>query len=99
MKNREACECPIDCQVIFTVKVQKSMKHIVRVVHLPSVVQSEFYNVTRTLFVRKENKNNDSTIRLLSVSPRHRSAILEIIPWTQVAYALLRVFTLWFEWK
>ncbi len=42
----EACDCPIDCQVILTVKVQKSMKSIVRVVHLPSVVESEFYNAT-----------------------------------------------------
>ncbi len=30
---------PIDCQVINTVKAQKSMKDIVRIVHLPSVVQ------------------------------------------------------------
>ncbi len=29
-----------------------------RVVHLPSVVQSEFYEATRILFIRKENKNN-----------------------------------------
>ncbi len=38
--NREACDCPIDCQVIYTVKIQKSMKNIARVVHLPSVVRS-----------------------------------------------------------
>ncbi len=25
-ENREACDCPIDCQVNYTVKVQKSMK-------------------------------------------------------------------------
>ncbi len=56
-KNREACDYPIDCQVNNTVKVQKSMKSITRVVHLPSVVQSEFYKATRILFVRKENKN------------------------------------------
>ncbi len=35
------------------------MKDIVKIVHLPSVVQSEFYEVTRIVFVRKENKNND----------------------------------------
>ncbi len=35
------------------------MKSIVRVVHLPSVVKSEFYNATRILFVCKENKNNN----------------------------------------
>ncbi len=57
-KNREACDCPIDCQVSNTVEVQKSMKSIARVVHLPSVAQPEFYLVTRILFVRKENKNN-----------------------------------------
>ncbi len=39
-ENREACDCPIDWQVNYTVKVQKSMKHIARMLHLPSVVQS-----------------------------------------------------------
>ncbi len=58
------------------------MKDIVKIVHLPSVVQSEFNKVTRTLFLGKENKNNDLTIRL-------RSAILERIHWTQNAYAVL----------
>ncbi len=58
-KNREACDCPIDCQVSNTVKVQKRMKSIARVVRLSSVVQSEFYEATRILFVHKENKNND----------------------------------------
>ncbi len=38
-ENREACDCPIDCQVNNTVKAQKSMKDIVKIVHLPSVVQ------------------------------------------------------------
>ncbi len=37
-ENREACDCLIDCQVITTVKAQKSMKSIVSIVHLPSVV-------------------------------------------------------------
>ncbi len=62
----EACDCPIDYQVKNTVKAQKSMKGIVKIVHLPSVVQSEFYEVTRILFVQKENKNNNfyATIRL-----------------------------------
>ncbi len=32
------------------------MKDIPKIVHLPSDVQSEFYDATRTLFVRKENK-------------------------------------------
>ncbi len=48
------------------------MKSIARVVHQPSVVQSEFYEATRILFVCKENKNNNffSTIRLLiTVAP------------------------------
>ncbi len=39
-ENREACDCPIDCQVNYTVKAQKNMKGIVKIVHLPSVVQS-----------------------------------------------------------
>ncbi len=38
-ENREACDCPIDCQVDNTAKAQKSMKDIVKIVHLPSVVQ------------------------------------------------------------
>ncbi len=37
-KNREACDCPIDCQVNNTVKAQKSMKVIAKIVILPSVV-------------------------------------------------------------
>ncbi len=55
MKNREACDCPIDCQVNYTVKAQKSMKGIVRIVHLPSVVQPVLYEATtdeNTLFER-----------------------------------------------
>ncbi len=52
-ENRETCDCPIGCQVILTVKAQKSMKSIARMVHLPSVVQSEFYDATRILFVCK----------------------------------------------
>ncbi len=39
-------------EVNYTVKAQK-------MVPLPSVVQSEFYEAMRILFVRKENKNND----------------------------------------
>ncbi len=58
-ENWEACDCPIDCQVNNTVKAQKSMKDIVKIVHLPSVVQSECYEATRILFVRKEKKNYD----------------------------------------
>ncbi len=57
-ENREACDCPIDYQVNNTVKAQKSMKDIVKIVHLPSVVQSDCYEAKRILFVRKENKNN-----------------------------------------
>ncbi len=38
-ENREACDCPIDCQTINTVKTQKSMKDIFRIVHLPLMVQ------------------------------------------------------------
>ncbi len=58
-KNQVACYCPIDCQVNSTVEVQKIMKSIAGEVHLPSVVQSEFYEATRVLFVCKEYKNND----------------------------------------
>ncbi len=55
------------------------------------MVQSELYEATRISFAHNENKNKDFflTIRLLSVSPRHRSAILDIAHRTQAAYALL----------
>ncbi len=56
-ENREACDCPIDCQTINTVEAQKSLKNIVRIVHLPSVVQPQRYEVTRKLFLRKEKKD------------------------------------------
>ncbi len=84
---QEACDCPIDCIVNCTVKVHKRMKSIVRIVHPPSVVQSEFNEATRKLFLRKENKtmslfNNSSPLV-------QRSAIFENIRWTQAAYALL----------
>ncbi len=52
-------DCPIDCQVNNTVKAQKSMKNIIKIVLLPSVVQSELHEVTRIIFVPKENKYND----------------------------------------
>ncbi len=58
-ENPEACDCSIDCQVINTVKAQKRMEGIIKIVHLPTVVQSELYEETRIPFVHKENKNND----------------------------------------
>ncbi len=45
------------------------MKDIAKIVHLPSVVQSELYEATRILFVRKENKNNDNNLSHLSAAP------------------------------
>ncbi len=41
--NQEACDCPIDCQVNYTVKAQKIMESIVRIVNLPSVAISAIY--------------------------------------------------------
>ncbi len=78
-------------EVNYTVKVHKNMKQIVKIVHLPSVVQSEFYEAMRIVFVRKENKNNDiySTIHQISVSLCQRSAILKSIRRTQSAHAIL----------
>ncbi len=58
---REACDCPIDCQVTLIVKVQKSMKSNVKIVHLSSVVQSEWYVATKILF---ENKIKMTTLFL-----------------------------------
>ncbi len=67
------------------------MKNLVKIIHLPSVVLSEYYEATIIIFVRKENKNNDySTICLLrfSVAPFWRtSAELALLLRSQ--YALL----------
>ncbi len=65
-ENQEACDCPIDCHLSNTVKAQKSMKDIEKIVHLPSVVQSEFHEAMRMLFVCKENKNN---LLCISIAP------------------------------
>ncbi len=75
-KNQEACDCPFDCQVNTTVEVQKIMKSIAREVHLPSVVQSEFYEATIILFVCKENKNNDFFQQFVS----SRSLLVSVAP-------------------
>ncbi len=90
-ENREACDCLIDCKVIYTVKVQKNMKSIARILHLPSVVQSDCYAANKNTFCMEKNKNNDFIQHLGTVtSPlSQRSVILEIIPWTQNVYALL----------
>ncbi len=78
VENREACDLwPIDCQVINMVKVQESKKDVIKIVHLPSVVQSEFNEETRTMLF-----NNSSPLV-------HCSAIFKNICWTQAAYALL----------
>ncbi len=31
-ENREACDCPIDCQVNYTVKAQKIIKRIIKLI-------------------------------------------------------------------
>ncbi len=92
-ENREACDCPIDCQINCTVKALKS---IAREVHLPSVVQSEFNEAMRTLFLQKENK---TTTLFNNLSPLvQRSAILENIRWTQAAYAHTRAYDACVQW-
>ncbi len=84
-ENQEACDCLIDCQVNNTVKVHKSMKSIVKIVHLPSVVQSELYEATRILFVCKENKNNDFIQQFFSFASASYFSISESIRSTQIA--------------
>ncbi len=54
-ENREACDCLIDCQVINTVKDQKSMKDVAKIVHLPLMKRREYFfcakkTKTTTLF-------------------------------------------------
>ncbi len=44
-----------------TVKAQKSMKSIIRIVHLPPVVQSEFNETTRILF--EEDTDGDELLK------------------------------------
>ncbi len=57
---------------------QKSMKSITRVVHLPSVVQSEFYEATRILFERKENVNASSICSSAAASTQECSIFILI---------------------
>ncbi len=40
-------------------KTQKGSKEIVKIVHVTSVLQPQFYKATRILLERKNNKNND----------------------------------------
>ncbi len=96
-ENQEACDCPIDCQTINTVEAQKSLKNIVRIVHLPSVAQPQRYEVTRKL---------KSTIRLLCVSvvPFLRISagckLRTLFCFSRTSrIALLHLLTLWFERK
>ncbi len=52
------------------IKVQKRSKDIGKIIHVTSGVQLEFYEATRILFVRKENKNSDFIQQFVSsVSP------------------------------
>ncbi len=53
---------------------QKSMKDIAKIVHLPSVVQSEFKEATRTLLLSKENKNNDFIQQFVSIAAFWRAS-------------------------
>ncbi len=73
-EKRETCDCFIDCQVSNTVKAQKSMKDIVRIVHLLSVVQSECYEATRLLLYAKKTK---ITTLLNNLSPHHTDTLFK----------------------
>ncbi len=48
----------IDSNTTDTFKAQKGSKDIIKMVHVTSVAQPQFFEATRILFVRKENKNN-----------------------------------------
>ncbi len=92
-KNQEACyDCPIDCQVNNTVEVQTSMKIIAREVHLPSGFNLNFMMRREYLLYAKKKKTFWNVFFkhfIPSVSPRHCSAILEIMHRTQTVYALV----------
>ncbi len=47
----------IDHKVSYMIKAQKRSKEIVKIIHVTSVVQSKYFEVTRILFVRKRKKN------------------------------------------
>ncbi len=86
-ENRETCDCPIDYQVNCTVKAQESMKGIIKIVHLPTMVQSELYEAKRIALYAKKIK---ITTLFNKLSPlRYSSAFLENIRWTQTSYAVL----------
>ncbi len=59
LRWNRACDCSIDCQVIKNDKAQKSMKSIVSIVHMLSVVQSEMFEATRIHLYAKKTKNNN----------------------------------------
>ena len=60
------------------------MKVVVRILHLPSDVQSGLHEATGTLFVSEENKNNDFIQKFLC---QQFPLCLSISPYA--AYALL----------
>ncbi len=76
------------------------MKDIVRIDHLPSVAQSELFEATRILLVRKENKQLYSTIQLIFItvapfvrmSAERKLRLLFCVSCT-ARIRLLRVFT------
>ncbi len=90
MKTGRLVTVPIDCQVNYTVKVQKSMKHIARI-----LICHQWFNHNvmkwREYFLYWNKKKYDFIQQLgtLTSPQRQRSAILEIIPWMQNAYTLL----------
>ncbi len=63
------------------------MKSIVKIVHLPSVVNCKFTKLREYFCMPKKTKI--MTLFNNSSPPCHRSAILENIHWTQTAYAVL----------
>ncbi len=74
------------------------MKDIVKIVHLPSVVQSDFNEATRTLFLRKENKNNNFIQQFVSSASsfwrisagRNACSSVSAAPQGYIIYACLR---------
>ncbi len=65
------------------------MKVFIRILHLPSDVQSGLYEATGTLFVNKENKNNDLFNNffvngLLCVSPYHHMLLFCVLRTTKM---------------
>ncbi len=56
MKSESFLILHIDSNITDIFKAQKDIKDIIKIIHVTSVVQPQFYEATRILFVQKKTK-------------------------------------------